>query len=146
MRRSDPHSVHIVMTHEHGNGHTSFQGSSSTTHQNGTDPIPEAAEKRMPNAAGEGGRNIKGDVKRTKESFSAQQLVLREFPQKEKPALECQPGGREGERVIKLDCAGNPNRIRTDFASVVTFLDTKPVLPPCPVPRWRGGAHGAHVA
>ena len=38
------------------NAHTNFQGSSSTTHENGTDPIPEAAEKRMPNAAGERGR------------------------------------------------------------------------------------------
>ena len=45
---------------------------------------------------------MKGDVKRRKESFSAPlALVLREFPQKEKPALECQqPGGKgEGDKV-----------------------------------------------
>ena len=69
----------------------------------------------MPNAAGEGefrlvGRSIKGDVKRTKESFSAPRLVLvlREFPQKEKPALECQqPREEEGkEREREGDKVG----------------------------------------
>ena len=57
-------------------------------------------------------------------------------------------GGREGERVIKLDCAGNPNRISTDFASVVTPWIPSPLWRPVPPPlaRWRSrGSRGIDV-
>ena len=116
----------------------------------------------MPNAAGEGefrlvGRSIKGDVKRTKESFSPRVLVLREFPQKEKPALECQqPREEEGkEREREGDKVGlytqPKNRIGTekaaDLASGVTSIWAhsplcRPVLT-LGAARWHSQAHVA---
>ena len=96
---------------------------------------------------------MKGDVKRTKESFSAgagSALVLREFPQKEKPALECRTDGgkgpREGDKVGPKETrtACGPTSSTPDLACATHIWGLGPVCFDAlsrPVARWPSRAH-----